>query len=196
VVLFILNFSDIPLTTFAIIGTTLAVGIGFGTQNIIQNFASGLILLIERPIQLEDIIEINNLKGKVIKIGTRCTHVLTEENMLILIPNGELLQKIIINHTHDNNIAKAILNIKISNTLTIEELDNKILESIKKQKNILRNPSPQILYKNINKLYYDINVVFYFSSNQFYRNENAINDLNRALKNALEDYYIAYATPF
>ena len=84
---------NIPLTAFALAGGALAVGIGFGSQNVVNNFISGLILLTERPIQIGDIIEIDGTQGQVERIGPRSTRIKTFEGIHLIIPNSAFLEK-------------------------------------------------------------------------------------------------------
>lgn len=177
----ILDAFNIPITTFAIIGTTLAVGVGFGSQNIVNNFMSGILLLIESPIKLEDTIEVNGVKGRVLNIGVRCTQILTDNNMLVLIPNSTILQNTIINHTHDNDITKAILTIKLPSDLNLSDVEQSILEKINKSTQILKIPKPEIILKEIYNKEFTININFFFSSKNGYQEEKAISDLNRLL---------------
>lgn len=177
----ILDAFNIPITTFAIIGTTLAVGVGFGSQNIVNNFMSGILLLIESPIKLEDIIEVNGLKGRVLNIGVRYTQILTDNNMLVLIPNSSILQNTIINHTHDNDIAKATLTIKLPSDLNLSDVEQSILEKLNQSTQILKIPKPEIILKEVYNKEFTININFFFSSKNGYKEDNAISDLNRLL---------------
>jgi potassium-dependent mechanosensitive channel len=99
IVLVSLKISNMPLTAFAFVGGALAIGIGFGSQNIINNFMSGLIIMFEQPIRVGDLIEFESQLGTVVNIGARCTQVNTHDNIDILIPNSTLLQSTINNLT-------------------------------------------------------------------------------------------------
>ena len=80
----------VKLSSLAVIAGALGVGIGFGLQNIVSNFVSGLVILAERPIQIGDRIDLgNNTVGKVVRIGARATHVLTNDNIMVIVPNSE-----------------------------------------------------------------------------------------------------------
>ena len=156
VTVFCLEIANIPLTTFAIIGTTIAVSIGMGSKITINNFVSGLILLIERPIKLGDFIETRSLtmgtikaavQGTVKHIGARCTTLSTLDNRTILIPNGNIIQDILTNHTHNKKQTKLTLNLQINIQADIEELDKKILTILKKH---------PLFLKNLSQLYYII----------------------------------------
>lgn len=97
VFLFALRMVNIPLTAFAFLGGAIAIGMGFGAQNLINNFISGFMILGERPINIGDLIEVDSVLGMVEEIGARCTRIRTGENIHILIPNSTFLEKNIIN---------------------------------------------------------------------------------------------------
>ena len=83
---------NIPLTAFTVAGGALAIGIGFGSQNIVNNFISGLILMAERPIKVGDIIDVEGTFGRVERIGARSTRIRTFDNIHIVIPNSAAIR--------------------------------------------------------------------------------------------------------
>lgn len=97
VVMLSLQTAGVPLTVFTIFGGALALGIGFGSQNIMNNFISGLILLIERPIAIDQTIELSGDVGKVTKIGARSTHLEGYNGEAFIIPNSLLLENTVKN---------------------------------------------------------------------------------------------------
>jgi small-conductance mechanosensitive channel len=106
---FALSLSNIPLTTFTFIGGAVAIGVGFGSQNIIKNFISGIILMVEKPISPGDIIEVNNLIGTVFRIGARSTVVITPDNIDVIVPNSMFLENQVVNWTlRDPQIRRSI----------------------------------------------------------------------------------------
>jgi potassium efflux system protein len=98
-ILFALAAAGIELSRFALLAGALGVGIGFGLQNIVNNFISGLILLFERPIQVGDTIEIESLFGKVLRIGIRSSTVRTFEGAEVIVPNAHLIDSKVVNWT-------------------------------------------------------------------------------------------------
>lgn len=92
----------VELTGLAALGALLGVGIGFGLQNITQNFVSGLILLLERPVKRGDFIEVGDIKGTVREIRARATVVTTLDNVDILVPNGQFITETVINQTFED----------------------------------------------------------------------------------------------
>lgn len=96
----VLENAGINLTTFAIVGSALAVGVGFGLQNVISNFISGLIILIERPIEIGNRIELAGVEGIVKEIGARCTTVMTPDQIAILVPNQKFITDNVTNYVY------------------------------------------------------------------------------------------------
>lgn len=104
VFLIALNIAEIPLTIFTFFGGAFALGIGIGSQNIINNFISGLIVQVEKPFKINDYIEIDGIMGEVIEITARCTKLKTTHNTIIIIPNSYFLEKKLINWSKNNEI--------------------------------------------------------------------------------------------
>ncbi len=105
-VLFVLSMVRIPLTFFTVLGGALAIGVGFGSQNIVNNFLSGLILMVERPIKIGDIVEVENVQGTVEWVGARSTIIKTFGNLRLVIPNSTLLQNKVINWSLTDDIVR------------------------------------------------------------------------------------------
>jgi potassium efflux system protein len=104
VVVFSLLAVNIPLTVFAFVGGALAIAFGFGAQNILNNFISGLILLVERLVRLNDIVEVDGVRGRVTDIGARCCQIRCSDGIDMLIPNSTLLEKHVTNWTLSNRV--------------------------------------------------------------------------------------------
>ena len=94
-----LDLLNIPLTAFAFITGAIAIGVGFGAQNIINNFISGWILMGERPIRIGDEVELDDMLGTVETINTRFTRVRRIDGVRLMIPNSQLLENTVVNRT-------------------------------------------------------------------------------------------------
>jgi small-conductance mechanosensitive channel len=104
----------ISITALAGLGAILAVGIGFGLQNIAQNFVSGLILLLERPVKKGDFVVVGDTRGTIREIRARATVVTTLDNVDILVPNGQLITETVINQTFDNRNLRIRVNVGVA----------------------------------------------------------------------------------
>lgn len=136
------------LQNITVLAGALGVGLGFGLQNIANNFASGIILLIERPIKVDDLIQVNNTTGRVKKIGARSTVIETGEKASILIPNGELLAGQLTNWTYGNAVAGLNIPIGIAYGSDIEKASALLIQIASAHSSVLKNPEPQVEFKN------------------------------------------------
>lgn len=145
---FALSAAGIELGKFSLLAGALGVGIGFGLQNVVNNFISGLILVYERPLQVGDTIEIESLMGQVKKIGLRSSHVQTYDGAEVVVPNGNLISNQLINWTLSDNRRR--IEVKIGAAYgsdpnvvvqVLEEVANENLD-------ILKDPAPLALFEN------------------------------------------------
>lgn len=191
VAIFVLDISNVPLTVFTVVGTTFALGIGLGSQNIANNFISGLIIMVERPVKLGDIIEIKGITGQVMDIGARCISIRTDNNINMLVPNSNILQDVIVNWTHKDSTLRSSMSFRIDTALSIEEIDRIIIDAINKHPYILKQPPAKILYKSISKDYYDIEIEFWLDLASSSKSKHITNDINRSLAHILKQYNVS-----
>jgi len=146
-VLMALSVAGIELGKFGLLAGALGVGIGFGLQNIVNNFISGLILVYERPVNVGDTIEVENLLGKVKRIGVRSSNVRTFDGAEVVVPNGNLISNQLINWTLSDN--KRRIELKIGAAYGSDP--NVILELLKKvamdHEDVLKDPEPRALFQ-------------------------------------------------
>ena len=145
-VVFGLWVAEIPLTIFTLAGGAIAIGVGFGSQKIVNNFVSGIILLFERPIKVGDLIEVGETFGQVENIGARSTKIKTFDNFHIIVPNGAFLEQNVINWTHSDDIVRARMRVGVaygSPTRLVEEL---LLKAIRELDKAVIPPEPEVLF--------------------------------------------------
>ena len=142
VALFVLRLLNIPLTVFAVVGGALAIGVGFGSQNIVNNFISGLILMVERPIRVGDYIEINDLAGTVEQIGARSTRVKSSSNTQIIVPNSAFLEKNIVNWTLSDNLVRSKLSLDVAYGTSVEPVLETLRSVAVDHPNVVKYPLP------------------------------------------------------
>ena len=138
----------INLSSLAVIAGALGVGIGFGLQNIVSNFVSGLIILAERPIQIGDRIDLgNNTVGKVERIGARATHVLTNDNIVVIVPNSEFISGRVINWTHIDPRVRFHVPIGVGYNSDPHVVEKLLLEVAGANPSVLKTPAPTVVFK-------------------------------------------------
>jgi small-conductance mechanosensitive channel len=138
----------VDLTNLAIIASALSVGIGFGLQNIINNFVSGIIILFERPFKVGDWVIYNGEEGKIKQINIRSTEIETFKRASIIIPNATLLSSAVTNLTHENNWSRQSLTIKVAYGSDVDKVKDILLEIANSHKLVLKNPAPYIVFKD------------------------------------------------
>jgi potassium efflux system protein len=170
VVVLALTMAGIPLTLFTVLGGALAIGVGFGSQNIVNNFISGLILLIERPVKVGDVIEIDSVMGTVVEIGTRSARIKTAENKDWLVPNAFLLEKPILNWSLSAPTVRTQVLVGVAYGSDVSKVRS-IFEKIPSQFSFIEiHPKPIVLFEDFAES--TLNFVF-----QFYVNVDAVHSL-------------------
>ena len=143
-----LDLINMPLTAFAFISGAIAIGVGFGTQNIINNFISGWILMWERPIRIGDFLEVDDAKGSVEAINTRSTRICRVDGVHMLIPNSKLLENTVINWTLVDKKIRTNVRVGVAYGSPVKRVSELILEAVKQQSEILDEPKPMVIFED------------------------------------------------
>ena len=148
VLLFALRMVNIPLAAFAFLGGAIAIGVGFGAQNLINNFISGFIIMGERPIKIGNIVEVEGVLGQVEEVGARCTRIRTGENIHILVPNSSFLEKNITNWTLSDQQIRAHVTVGVRYGSPVREVERLLIEAVKGEAKVLKSPDPFIIFED------------------------------------------------
>lgn len=143
-----LSMLNIPITAFAFLSGAIAIGFGFGAQNIINNFISGWILIGEKPIRIGDFLEVEGAKGTVEQINTRSTRIRRVDGVHMLIPNSKLLENTVINWTLRDELVRASVVVGVaygSDVRLVEKLMREITTSNPK---VLPKPEPKVFFQD------------------------------------------------
>jgi len=141
-----LRMVNIPLTAFAVAGGALAIGVGFGSQNVVSNFISGVILLAERPIKIGDLVELEGTYGNVERIGLRSTRVRTGANVHVIVPNAMFLENRVINWTHNDPQVRVELAVGVTYGSPTRDVERIIREVLHENPRVLEKPEPKVLF--------------------------------------------------
>lgn len=142
----ILQTSGIDLSAFGILAGALGVGIGFGLQNITNNFISGLIILFEQPIKVGDRIEVGDISGDVIVISARSTTIVTNDNISVIVPNSQFIDSQVINWSHNDRNIRFNFPIGVSYKEDPEKIKSILLEVAERNPGVLKSPKPDVLF--------------------------------------------------
>jgi len=156
-----LNLAGLPLTIFTVFGGAFAIGVGFGSQNIINNFISGIILMIERPIKVGDFIELNENLVQVDRIGMRSTTIKAFGNKHIIVPNSTFLNKEVINWTHDDDYIRISLKVGVAYGSDVDQVEAILIESLKDFSGALAHRKPLVIFDNFGESSLDFQLYFW-----------------------------------
>ncbi len=143
-----LELINIPITAFAFLSGAVAIGVGFGAQNIINNFISGWILMWERPIKIGDFLEVDGVKGNVEAINTRSTRIRRTDGVHMLIPNSKLLENTVINWTLIDNKARTTVSVGVAYGSPCRKVAQLIEQAVSEQSAVLNSPAPVVIFND------------------------------------------------
>ncbi|WP_306535528.1 mechanosensitive ion channel family protein [Geobacter sp.] len=143
-----LNLARIPLTVFAFLGGALAIGVGFGTQTLIKNFISGILLLIERKVRVGDIVEVEGVVGRVTEVDIRSSTVLGFDGVETLIPNASFLENKVTNWTHTSPQMRRVLRVGVAYGSPVQAVSEVLMECAGRHGLILNTPEPVVLFED------------------------------------------------
>jgi small-conductance mechanosensitive channel len=142
----VLSTAGLNLSSLAVLGGALGIGIGFGLQNIVNNFVSGLIILFERPITIGQRVEVGGTTGVVTRIGARSTTIVTNDRITHIIPNAEFVSKPVINWSHGGDkLMRIAVTVRVAHGTDPRAVEKLLLEVAAADKDVSREPAPDVI---------------------------------------------------
>jgi small-conductance mechanosensitive channel len=159
----------VSITALAGLGAILAVGIGFGLQNIAQNFVSGLILLLERPVKKGDFVVVGDTRGTVRSIHARATVITTLDNVDILVPNGDLITEAVINQTYRDRDLRLQIAVGVAYGSDTELVRTTLLRVAEEHPTVIRKAEAAVLFDDFGDSSLDFSLMVWIDTPQAQR---------------------------
>lgn len=157
----LLQVFGIDMTTFAVVGGAIAVGIGLGLQKIASNFIGGIILLFEKSVEIGDMVQIDDkIEGTITEFGSRYTLLETSDGKEVMVPNEDFIIKKVINLTYSNSRGRIEIEVGVSYDSDLEKAQEILINTAKEHPKCLLYPSPEVFVTKFGE--YSINLVLYF----------------------------------
>jgi len=157
VILAALSLLHIPITAFAFLTGAIAIGVGFGAQNVINNFISGWILMTEQPVRVDDFIEIDQHTGVVERIGNRSTRIRRVDGVHLLVPNSQMLERVVVNWTLIDQHIRTTVRVGVAYGSPPRRVAELLEQAIRSQADVLSDPAPRVIFEDFgdNALIFD-----------------------------------------
>lgn len=139
-----LGLMNVPLTAFAFVSGAVAIGVGFGAQNIINNFISGWILLVERPVRIDDFVEVDEHTGVIERIGNRSTRMRRTDGVHLLIPNSQMLERVVINWTLVDHEIRSSVRVGVAYGSPLKQVADLVMQAVSEQTEVMQQPQPTV----------------------------------------------------
>jgi len=166
-----LDFLGIPLAAFAFISGAIAIGVGFGAQNIINNFISGWILMWERPIRIGDFLEMGEVRGTVESINTRSTCIRRVDGVHLLVPNSYLLENTVTNWTLIDRLVRTSVRLGVAYGSDVARVTELLKQAAEEHKDVLKDPGYSVIFDDFgdSALIFELNVWVYATAERSLR---------------------------
>jgi len=136
----------VDVGSIAVFSGALGIGLGLGFQTIAKNFASGLILLFEQPVKVGDRVQVGNLQGNIVTIGSRATWVRTNDNVVMIVPNSEFIEQQVTNLTLNDRIVRINVPLGVSYASNPEHVRDILMVVGRGHPDVLEEPEPDVIF--------------------------------------------------
>ncbi len=191
----VLTWVNIPLTVFAFLGGAIAIGLGFGMQNVLKNLISGLMLLFERPFQPGDLVEVGPLKGNITEIGIRSSTIRDVNGVDTLIPNSQFVEQSVTNWTYDSPKVRFCVRVGVAYGSPEGEVAELLADCVRRHGLVLTDPEPEILFENFGADSLEFGIYFWLELGPKVTGRRVSSDLRFIIAKTLAEHGIVISYP-
>lgn len=195
VLLAVLAILGIPLTAFAFVSGAIAIGVGFGAQNIINNFISGWILMGERPIRIGDYIELDDVRGRVEAINNRSTRIRRTDGVHLLVPNSFLLETTVVNWTLMDDRSRSSVAVGVAYGSPVRQVHALMVQACQQHPEVLDDPEPEVFFQDFGDSALIFEAYFWLHASSERGRRGVRSDLRFAIDEAFAEHGIVIAFP-
>ncbi|MCA9264426.1 MAG: mechanosensitive ion channel [Planctomycetales bacterium] len=192
---FTLELLSIPITVLTFFGGAAAIAIGFGSQNLLNNFISGLIILGEQPIRVGDLIEVDGLHGTVEHIGGRSTRVRTGTNREIIIPNSKFLENNVTNLTLSSTRTRTLVKVGVAYGSSVDQVIVLLQQAVADVSQVLRHPDPIVLLTDFGDNALQFEIHFWVNMRTQMDSDLVESEVRRQVDRLFREHHISIAFP-
>ncbi|MDP4918073.1 MAG: mechanosensitive ion channel [Haliea sp.] len=195
IVMSTLDRLSVPLAAFAFISGAVAIGFGFGAQNIINNFISGWILMWERPIKIGDFLELGEVRGTVESINTRSTRIRRVDGVHLLIPNSQLLENTVTNWTLIDDLVRTAVRVGVAYGSDVRLTEQLMYRVASEHADVLDTPAALVIFDNFGDSSLEFELNFWVHSTGERGLRMIRSDLRFAINQLFREYGLVIAFP-
>lgn len=190
----IIQSAGIDLTALSVLAGAIGVGIGFGLQNIANNFISGIIILLERPIKVGDRVEVGAIDGRVVSIGARATTVITNDNIAVIVPNSFFISEPVTNWTQNDPRVRFKIPVGVAYGSDLRLVEQLLLQVARENPDVLDDPKPvaRLMAFGDSAVEFELRV---WSTSLVHQRGKLISDLNFAIYDIFQKHGIEIPFP-
>ena len=190
----IIQSAGLDLSTLTVIFGALGIGIGFGLQSIINNFVSGIVILIERPVKVGDRVEIGDLEGDITDIALRATTVITNEGIAVIVPNSQLVSQQVVNRSLQDRKIRFKLPVGVAYASDPAHVKEVLLTVAHEHPGVMRSPEPTVIFEKFGNSSLDF--FLWVWTDQYINRPNIFrSEMNFAIHTALKEAGIQIPFP-
>ena len=189
----ILQIWGLDLTSLTIVASVFSVGVGFGLQDILKNLISGWVVLLDKPVQVGDFVNIGSLIGTVEQIGARSIELRTLDRVSIIVPNSHFLDREVINWSHSNTVTRLHIPVGVAYGSDIRQVRIALLRAARSHPGVLRYPRPQVWFQGFGDSSLSFELLVWLSDPR--RQFSLKSDLNYRIEANLRKYGVSIPFP-